>query len=1007
MRGPARGKSGLASQQVSHYRIIEKLGTGGMGEVFLAEDLKLGRRVAIKMLPAKAIDDALARKRLLREARAAATLDHPNICAIHEVNEDGDCPFIVMQYIEGETLAMRALESALKPEEVIDIGVQITEALAEAHSRGVVHRDIKPQNIIITPRGQVKVLDFGLARLAAASEQSTDPDAKTETQLTEEGYIVGTVAYMSPEQLKGQPIDTRSDLFSLGVTLYECATGKPPFTGTSKIDISSKVLQVNPRKPTELNPGIPRGMERIILKAMAKEVGDRYQTADEVLRDLRKLRESLSGATELLPSTSVTHQTSSARPAEVAQNPLRLRWVQALLVAVPVLIIAAWIGLRFWHPSPYQPTAEAKFFYDQGVAALRAATYFQASKTLKQSVTLDPQYAPAHARLAESYLEINNTEQAKDEILAANSLAGKRSLASVDKLNLDAINATATRDFPTAISSYQKIADQASGSEKANAYVDLGRAYERNEQVDKAIENYLKATTLDAQSAGAYLHLGIAYSRKRDVDEAEKAFKRAEEIYQVLTNNEGLVEVVFQRGLLLLGAGKWSEAKTELERVLEMLKSQENNYQLTRTELQLSIVYRDLGNIEHAKELAADAIRVGQASDIKNVAANGLIDLGLAFMTSDFDTAINYIQQAMELARRDKSQVTEMRAHLSLARVYYQQSNNDGAISELQTALNFYKPAGYRRETSLALTLLGRAYQDKGEDATALKYFQEQSELVKQAGDESGIADAHMNLALLFGFNQEKYPEAVAQLDEKIKIDESHRAERALASDQMNRGNLLWQLGRYDEARAALDTAFDLANKKEAQLKTVLAWVHLVRARIALSQIQYAEAKKEAQLSLDASDKFPDAALGAKDIMGLTQAYAGSAAQGRKLCDEALTMAQTLKSRSLITGSQMALAEVLLLSKDASGALQTALDAQKTFGQSGQKDSEWRALLIAARASDLAGDRSAARDYAARADATCTSLQQVWGAENYESYLRRPDIQMYRKQLAQILQSAK
>src|SRR5213082_4053639 len=151
---------------------------------------------------------------------------------------------------------MRLVESPLTPDEVLDIGIQVTEALSEAHARGVIHRDIKPQNVMITPRGQVKVLDFGLARMTP-SEQSTDPEARTVTQLTEEGYIVGTVAYMSPEQLKGQPIDARSDLFSLGVMLYECAAGKPPFTGTSKIEISSKVLQVDPRKPTQVNPGIP------------------------------------------------------------------------------------------------------------------------------------------------------------------------------------------------------------------------------------------------------------------------------------------------------------------------------------------------------------------------------------------------------------------------------------------------------------------------------------------------------------------------------------------------------------------------------------------------------------------------------------------------------------------------------------------------------------------------------------------------------------------------------
>jgi tetratricopeptide (TPR) repeat protein len=223
-----------------------------------------------------------------------------------------------------------------------------------------------------------------------------------------------------------------------------------------------------------------------------------------------------------------------------------------------------------------------------------------------------------------------------------------------------------------------------------------------------------------------------------------------------------------------------------------------------------------------------------------------------------------------------------------------------------------------------------------------------------------------------------------------------------MASDQMNRAKFLWQLGRYSEASAALDAAFEIANGKEAQIKTVLAWVHLIRARMALSQNQYAEAKKEAQLALELSEKFPDVALQAKSTMGLAQALSGVTAEGRKLCEEALTIAQGLKSRALITGAQLALAETMLLNKDNSAALQTASEIQKLFGQSGQKDSEWRALLIAARASDAAGDKSAARDYAARADAACNALQQIWGADSYASYLRRPDIQMYRKQLTQL-----
>lgn len=996
----------MAARQVSHYRIIDKLGTGGMGEVFLAQDTKLERKVAIKMLPAKSIDDPHAKKRLLREARAAATLDHPNICAIHEVNEDGDCLFIVMQYVEGETLAMKLLQSPLTPDEAIDIGVQVAEALSEAHSRGVIHRDIKPQNVIVTPRGQVKVLDFGLARLTQ-TEAPSDPEAKTETQLTEEGYIVGTVAYMSPEQLKGQPIDTRSDLFSLGVMLYECAAGKPPFTGTSKIEISSKVLQVEPRKPSELNPGIPPGLEKIILKAMAKEVVDRYQTADEMLRDLRALHTSLSGATELLPS--VSRHPSSAGMAGRAREALHSRAVQIALIAIPVLILGAWLGVRAWRGSPYQPTAAAKPYYEAGIEAIRAGTYFQASKALKQSVDLDNQYAPAHARLAEAYLEIGNTEQAKDELLVASQLAARRALASDDRIHLDAINSVATRDFQGAISAYQQIADQAPAADKAFAFVDLGRAYEKNEQVEKAIDNYLKATQLNSQAAGAFLRLGIAYGRRRDKQKedqksAEEVFNHAERIYQVLTNREGLVEVVFQRGMVFYGAGKLAEAQAQFEKALDMAKGQENNYQITRSELELSLVYRDLGNVQRAKELAADAVRIAQNSDIRNVAVNGLIDLGLAFMSNgDFDDARNYFQEALDLAQRSNSEVGKMRAHLSLGRLYFQQSRNDEAIAEIAPALNFYQQKGYRRETSLALTLLGRAYQDKGEDDKALKYFEQQFQLVKDASDDSGLADSHMNLAFLRGFNQERYTDALSHLDEKLKIDELRKSDRGRAFTQMNRGNFLWQLGRYDEARAGLDAALEIATKPEAQLRTVIAWVHLIKARIALSQLQYGEAKKEGQLALDASKDFPDVALQAKYCIGLAQAFSGSAPQGRKLCEEALAMAQQTKSRPLITSAQLALAEVMLLNKETTAALQPALEAQKIFGQSGQKDSEWRALLIAARASEQAGDKSAAQNYAASADNARNELQQKWGAEAYASYLRRPDIQMYSRQLAQML----
>jgi tetratricopeptide (TPR) repeat protein len=976
-----------------------------MGEVFLAHDLSLNRRVAIKLLPAESVPNERAKKRLLREAKAAATLDHPNICTIYEVNEASECPFIVMQYIDGVTLSKKLRNHTMPAAEVVNIGMQAAEALAEAHSHGVIHRDIKPPNIMITGRGTVKILDFGLAKQVLS--ESPDPDAQTATLLTEEGHIVGTVGYMSPEQLKGYEIDARSDVFSLGVTLYECATGTRPFGGNSKIEISSQVLHIEPRRPSEIDPSIPPGLENIILKAMAKDVKDRYQSASAMLEDFHKLGSFVPENSEM-PTRVLTreHQPPIASTAATKvweRSPVKVGVALAVfLIAAILLALSAWV----WYTPPlHEPSPEARTWYDQGVVAMQAGTYYQASKTLERSVALDDQYPLSHARLAETYLEINNTEKAQEQVLHAISLAPDPSkLAVADGAYLEAVAALVRRDFAVAVGHYQKILDQAPEDKKADAYVNLGRAYEKSENLNKAIESYTEATKRDPQAPAGFLRLAVLYSRRQDSAKAEAAFQEAEKLYQTMSNDEGRVEVLYQRGALLARTGKLPEARAQLEQVLEILKNVDNKYQLVRTQLQLSLVFRDDGNIDRAQELAAEAIRLAQTSNIKNVATHGLIDLGLALLNrGDFDSSGKYIQQALDMAREEKSRSGEARAILSLGRLNQQLGRNDEAIPQLQEALNFYKPGGYRKETSIALTVLGRAYQEKGEEDTALKMFEEQFQLSKDSADQVSLADSHMNLALLRGINQEMYPEALSHLDEKVKIDEALGAKVALGFDQMNRGAFLWQLGRYAEARAALDSAFEIASGPQANYKAVLAWVHLTRARIALSEQNSGEAKKQSQLAIDLSSQFPDVMLQAKYCKGKAEALSGANQAGRALGQEAMAIAQKVNSPQLTSSALLVLAEVLLLGNDSKGALENALAAQKLLARAGAHDSEWRALLIAARASELTGNNSAAVEYATQADSLCASLEQKWSKEAYDGYLRRPDIQNYRNQVTQIL----
>src|SRR6266478_3406023 len=275
----------IPEQTIAHYRIIELLGAGGMGAVYKAYDKKLDRVVALKLLPPEYISQQDRRRRFLREAGAASAFNHPHILTVYEVGEDDGKPYIAMEYVEGETLRQKIRARSLQIKETLDIAIQIAEGLGKAHEAGIIHRDLKPENLMIRRDGYAKILDFGLAKLVAQRERALAGDSDQKTLLrveTESGTLLGTVNYMSPEQLLGQRVDRRCDLFSLGVVLCEMLTGKSPFVHGNRVDTMHAILHEDPKLPDPNKIELPRDLHRILTRALAKATKDRYQTAAEL-----------------------------------------------------------------------------------------------------------------------------------------------------------------------------------------------------------------------------------------------------------------------------------------------------------------------------------------------------------------------------------------------------------------------------------------------------------------------------------------------------------------------------------------------------------------------------------------------------------------------------------------------------------------------------------------------------------------------------------------------------